>query len=460
VRLCATDPMGVSGCSAELTIHVQAKPQPPHGKIEVVRQGDVMAPGPFSAEQPISLEASVTVGVRFLWRDNFIGDVPGDQNATISSPPIGRHQVTLTVTDDALQTYTDKIEFDVLDAARFEANGHLIEPFQTINDELSASGDRRVIALATDSSGLGFVSNGEQVYAFQSDSQDAAPSPLSIDSENSETITLDGVSAILVWENGDDSRIYLGSDEGVLSCAYELGSTPIASDDCQRYANMDGEVLPDGEVSSLARLSIGDRNWLAIGTSNGLFVSTGDDGTMGNVALVTSDQEPIRGIVAEGGSFWFAAEYNGIYQYDVMADQVPSLFSSGAPSPPFTALALDPSGGGIWMGSAGHGLGHFESRTGVWLEGWMAGERSESIASNTIQAITTGYGLSESLSREVIWVGTDRGLTRLDPMLPVFTTLTTDAGLTSDDIRAIAIVGPSGHVLVGTSEGLALYNGS
>jgi hypothetical protein len=461
VRLCATDPMGVRGCSAPLTLHVQAKPQPPHGKIDVVRQGDITAPGPFSTEQPISLEASGTSGVRFSWRDNFTGELAGDENATIPSPPIGRHQVTLTITDDAMQTYTDKIEFDVLDATRFEAGGHLIEPFQTINDELNASGNSSVTALATDSSGLGFVSNGEQVYAFQSDSQDAAPTPLSIDSESSETITRGDVTAILVWENGDDSRIYLGSDEGVLSCAYQLGSTPIESDDCQRYRNTDGEVAPDGEVSSLARLSIGEDNWLAIGTNRGLFVSDDQDGRMGAVMMVTSDQEPIRGVVAEGGSFWFATEFNGIYQYDVMKGQIPSLFSTDAPSPPFTALALDPSGGGIWMGSAGDGLGHFESRTGRW-QGWMAGERSEGLASNTIQAVSTGYGLSEGLSREVIWVGTDRGLTRLDPMpmLPVFTTLTTDAGLPSDDVRAIAIAGQSGHVLVGTSLGLALYNGS
>jgi ligand-binding sensor domain-containing protein len=383
--------------------------------------------------------------------------VAGNDKATISKPPIGRHQVIMTVTDEASQTFTHKIEFDVLDVARFEARGHLIDPFEAVNAELSASGESGVTALTTDSSGLAFVSNGEQVYAFQSDSLDATPSPLSIDSETSETVVLNDVTAILVWENGDNSHIYLGSDQGVLSCEYTLGTTPIQSDRCRRYENADGDVTPDGQVTSLAKHSIGDRNWLAIGTDSGLYVSADEDGRMGDVVVVTSDEEPIRGVVANGGSFWFATEYNGVYQYDVLTSQIPSLFSTGAPAPPFTTLAVD-TGGGLWMGSAGHGLGHFESRTGVW-QGWMAGDRFEGLASNTIQCITSGYGLSQGLSREVIWVGTDHGLTRVEPLLPSFTTLATDAGLPSDDVRAVAIAGLSGHVLVGTSEGLALYNG-
>jgi hypothetical protein len=61
--LCATDPMGLRGCSDTLTIHVLSKPQPPRGQIDDVRQGAVTGSGPFSSDGSILLEASGTGSV-------------------------------------------------------------------------------------------------------------------------------------------------------------------------------------------------------------------------------------------------------------------------------------------------------------------------------------------------------------------------------------------------------------
>ena len=84
--------------------------------------------------------------VTLTWNDSLIGTVPGTSTATLSNPLVGRHRLTLTVTDGKMRTATDSRTFVVLASGQSQ----LLAPYGVVNLALTAAGSGRIDALAAD----------------------------------------------------------------------------------------------------------------------------------------------------------------------------------------------------------------------------------------------------------------------------------------------------------------------
>ncbi len=64
-----------------------------------------------------------------------------------------------------------------------------------------------------------------------------------------------------------------------------------------------------------------------------------------------------------------------------------------------------------------------------------------------------------SVERDVIWIGTDGGgVSRFDPSVPSFMSLTTSDGLPDNRILEIAVA-PDGSKIIAAESGVAVYSG-
>lgn len=464
LQLCAVDRENRMGCSPGLPLLLERKPTPPEAEIIGVTQEGVEGMGPFSSARPIEFECSgIGVGLRLNWRDNFIGDFGQAKYANMSAPRVGRHRVTLSAVDKANQSVmpAPTIVFDVIEQSRFEAGQtSVIQAFARVNDTLQQSGERAIAALASDARGMVFASNTRQVYVFEGDDANASAQPALVDMDSGDATTLGDVRAILIDARDPESLIYFGTTEGVRVCRYTPGELPIAERNCSEYAQ-DEDPLAREAVTSIARLELENRRFLAIGTERGLWIAQDEDGTANAPMRVPGIDEPIVGVVASDTTFWFSTSSTGVYRYDPVAGSIPELTSIGAPPPPLRALAADLEGG-IWLGSEDNGLRRLEPN-GVWQSQWPRGEPFEGLASDRIQALAPAMGMSMSRRVQMLWVGTDRGVTRLDYRMIAFLTLDEAAGLPSDDVRAFSVLPRSDQsdlLVIGTSEGIALYDGS
>ena len=126
----------------------------------------------------------------------------------------------------------------------------------------------------------------------------------------------------------------------------------------------------------------------------------------------------------------------------------------------FTHVALGNSDGVYLSGAAG--LGRYTPSTHNWKV-WRASSSSSSSAapaliSDDIRSFAIARETIANSARDVIWMGTAAGVSRLDSQLDSFTTFTTDDGLPSNSVRAVLVL-PNGNKLFGTDSGLALYKG-
>jgi ligand-binding sensor domain-containing protein len=121
------------------------------------------------------------------------------------------------------------------------------------------------------------------------------------------------------------------------------------------------------------------------------------------------------------------------------------------------ALGTD---GMVWVGSAS-GLGQLVPSTSTWTT-WRAATvagGSTSLASNDVRAVALARGVSiAGVARDIVWVATAAGVSRFDPSIPSFTTLTVDDGLPSSSVRAVVVL-KNGDKVFGTDSGLAQYKG-
>ena len=204
------------------------------------------------------------------------------------------------------------------------------------------------------------------------------------------------VSAILVG-----TKTLIGTEAGHVFRLTRAGSGPLFA------AALLAEPLrgADGIALTVTSLADTDGRIIASTSGRGVFVIEGGTGT----EFRTSPRPAFVNSLARGesGRLWFGTE---------AARNVSGVFSVSetgraerVPAPTSDVFALEANDGGLWAGTERFGLFHFAN--GKLKKSYTFANTSGGLRSDTIYALFT--------DREgVLWIGTNRGVSRFDRMGP------------------------------------------
>jgi hypothetical protein len=439
ISLCAADPTdsALVGCGT-LDLSV-ALPDPPTASIDSVTQG-AKSDSPFATSPGISFMGTATGQmVTVAWRDTFIGQFGTTANATLMSPQVGRHLVTLTATDNVGQRAVASRELVVL----ANSASQLVDAYGLANTTFATAGSAQIEALAADSTDHALIATSvigtPTVYRLDATDTGASPS-LSL---TAPTVPA-GVHAIAIAE--DDELAYLATGNGLTVCAYTTAS---GFGSCSTFK---AGHFPSNEMQAVARAGANGDDYLVVGTSLGLLAGTTVTGSNnGNAALDNSD---VLGLAAADDVVWVATHGGGLFEYDLANDEAHG--PDGGPSDQLTAVAIDRLGM-IWVGSD-DGIGRYDDAHDSWLTLSTDQSPEPGLPSNAIRCLASTQVTIGTMVHDVIWVGTDMGVTRIDAISASLMNLTTADGLPSASVRSIVVLS-DGTKLIGTDAGLARYTG-
>lgn len=243
-----------------------------------------------------------------------------------------------------------------------------------------------------------------------------------------------GVTAILL---GVES--FFGTSTGHVLRVRSSGEGPLSVEPIFS----DALISPDGSPMRITGLVHNGGMLFAATPGRGVFVVDGgrasETGDAGRPLLVNSLAN------GSGGSLWLGADapkgLGGIYQTGDGADLVRIA------APTSRVLTLEPAENGVWAGSERYGLFHI---TGSKLAKTYTFENtSGGLRSDTVFALFT--------DREgVLWVGTNRGVSRFDRMGPVQETVSDIPN--SNFIRTL-YQHADGQIYAGSNRGLFIQDG-
>jgi hypothetical protein len=442
IKLCAANPADASmvGC-AGIAITVI----PLSATIGSLTQGSttgstfttgsaIVATGTGTGSDPVTL----------TWNDSLIGTVAGSSTATLSDPLVGRHRLTLTMTDGKMRTATDSRTFVVLASGQSQ----LIAPYGVVNQALTAAGSSKVDALAADAMNY-YVAADQPALLWSFPAGDPAlsgPSP---------SVKVTALSVMRdVHLHAASGHAYLATSSGLQVCSYTVASG-IDGAACTPYQGM---MLPSDSIASVLRLSVSGSDRLLVGTGSGLFVP--DDVNVPNGAGSKALSVSVVSLAANTTTLWTAG-VDTLQSVDLSTISTnPSWQNASFGGGPytFTHIALANSDGVYLSGAAG--LGRYTPSTHTWRF-WRASSSSSAaptLSSDDVRSFAIARETIANSARDVVWLATAAGVSRLDSQLESFTTFTTDDGLPSTSVRAVIVL-PNGNKLFGTDSGIALYKG-
>lgn len=104
--------------------------------------------------------------------------------------------------------------------------------------------------------------------------------------------------------------------------------------------------------------------------------------------------------------------------------------------------------GYVWIGTSNKGLNVYNRKEDKFIN-IVQGDGPSNICSNNIKVITGG--------RDIIWVGTNMGLNRIDKSSGTIKVYTTEDGLVNSNIKSL-LLDSSGKLWIGTAEGLDILD--
>jgi hypothetical protein len=445
IKLCAANPDDASlvGC-ADITITVISL----SATIGSLTQGSTTG-GTFTTGSAIVATGSGTGAdpVTLTWNDSLIGTVAGSNTATLSDPLVGRHRLTLTMTDGKMRTATDSRTFVVLASGQSQ----LIAPYGVVNQALTAAGSGKVDALAADA--MNYYVAADQpalLYSFPAGDPTSTPVP---GPSPSVKVTALGVMRD-VHLHAASGHAYLATNSGLQVCSYTVASG-IDGAACTPYQ---GSMLPSDSIASVLRLNVSGSDRLLVGTGNGLFVPSDVDMPNGSGSKALSVS--VVSLAANATTLWTAG-VDTVQSADLSTISTnPSWQNASFGGGPytFTHIALGNSDSVYLSGAAG--LGRYTPSTHTWRF-WRASSSSSAaptLSSDDVRSFAIARETIANSARDVVWLGTAAGVSRLDSQLESFTTFTADDGLPSNSVRAVIVL-PNGNKLFGTDSGIALYKG-
>lgn len=157
---------------------------------------------------------------------------------------------------------------------------------------------------------------------------------------------------------------------------------------------------------------------------------------------------------APDGWIWISTRFNGMFRYHPESKKLENFISDGSNSTingtTFSKLTVDQQGN-IWIGTAGHGLTIYHSKTGRFSS-IRAGENG--LSSDYINSVSTG-------TDGTIWVGTmNGGLCRWEKEQGKFKVYKKDGGphsIQDNIVRSVTELSNE-RILIGTEKGLNLLD--
>jgi hypothetical protein len=432
ISLCAPDPEQATlrGC-ATISITVSAANKT-SATISALMQGN-NASSPFTTAAPLTATGSGTGEdpLKFAWTDSLLGPIGEGMSVTLDPPPKGKHTLTLAVTDSRAQTATDNRSFVVRDPGK-----SLLEtvPSATMRfDALASASDDRVYAAGP---------ARRAVYLY-----DGSSTPT--------TALTESDLPDLVHDISLDEQLgyaYIGT-KGFLICPFSA-SGGIAASSCNQFK---GGAFGNDECNAMLRVTGSNgMQYLLIGTTRGLIVTSPDavPGSIVSVRRLTTVD--IRAIARVDGTAWLATA-QGLYSFDPVTNASQRYgAATGAPSDTLTSIRAA-SDGVLWVGSS-NGLGRYVPSSHTWTV-WRAGDApAPGLVSNDVRDLVVARSKIGSDTRDIVWVATAAGVSRLDPTLPSFTSFTQEDGLPSNSVRTITLIRGDTKVFA-TDSGAVTYDG-
>jgi len=212
-------------------------------------------------------------------------------------------------------------------------------------------------------------------------------------------------------------------------------------------------------VGESVQAVVSDDRYVWCGTSQGISRYDKFYGTWTNLRLPIggSISDDITGLAVDNRFLWVASR-RGVGRYDKIADRWDSYGTwNGLPGMDVSCIAVD--GYDIWMGANG-GIGKFPGMSdnpNAWISytsgleiksGAMTKEYANTLVSNEVWSVAT--------SKDYIWVGTMRGVSRYNKGSDMWMTYTTENGLVSNGISSICV---DGNVIwFGSDNGITMYD--
>jgi hypothetical protein len=449
VTLCATDPVDpkLKGCAS---VAITVTPLPvATARIASLSQGTTTA-SPFAISPSIVATGSGTGvdPVGLSWSDSLLGPLGTAGTATLNPPLIGKHVLSLTVSDARQQTATDRRTFLVLEPGKTQ----LIAPFSLVNQTLATGGSTHVDVLSSASISVYVATAPGVLYHFDPTVDPSTVTPMLV-----QTTAPSLIRDVFLPDAAGFAYVALSA--GYEACAYAPG-TGINTAMCTTYTGM---KLPTDDTTAVVRFKLPSAmEYLLVGTNKGLLLALTADGSADGMKFLNN--VAITGFASSDQALWIAS-VDGLYTYDLTASNPlmsgprRQIIDANGPGNALTDVALG-TDGTVWVGSAS-GLARFVPTTSVWTT-WHPAAVSggpPSLASNDVRDVTVARGVSiAGVARDIIWVATAAGVSRFDPSIPSFTTFTTDDGLPSNSVRAIVVL-KNGDKVFGTDSGVAQYKG-
>jgi hypothetical protein len=432
ISLCARDPeqLTLRGC-ATLSIMISAAAKVT-ATISTLMQGS-NGNSPFTTAAPLRATGSGTgeSPLMLAWTDSLLGPLGEGESVTLDAPPKGKHTWTLTVKDSRSLTASASRSFVVK------------EPGEALFETVPAA-TMRFDALAS--------ASDDRVYA----AGPARRAVLVYDGSSTPATALDESKlADVVHDIALDEQLgyaYIAS-KGFLVCPFDAASG-LAADSCNEFK---GGMFGSDDCNAIQRVTGSNgMHYLLVGTPKGLIV-TAPDSLVGSVTSVRRlNNIDIRAIARVDGLAWLATT-QGLYSFDPVTSATQRYgATSGAPSDTLTSIATG-SDGVLWVGSS-NGIGRYVPNTRTWTV-WREGDApAPGLVGNDVRDLLVSRTKIAGAARDIVWIATSAGVSRLDPTLPSFTSYTQEDGLPSNSVRTLVLIRENTKVFA-TDSGAVAYDG-
>ena len=287
--------------------------------------------------------------------------------------------------------------------------------------------DHANIWVALHSSGIAhFSERAEQFESFRHDADDP------------NSLTLNFVNEIF---DGSDGTLWIGNDDGINRIDRSTGKRTLLT-----------ATLPRNPMV----ISIGEdrQGWMWFGTfGDGLRVLDPHSGIYKiyrhdpHDPTSLSNNEVHRVFVDHAGTVWIATD-DGLDKFDPSTGRFRTykVEPQSRLSQSYARVAED-STGILWLGSTGTGLHRFDPKSGEFIVFRADPTHPEGLRDDSVPAVYVD-------KNDMIWVGTQNGLTRMDPRTRSFKTYDTHDGLPGNTISCITD-DSKGNLWMSTNRGLS-----
>jgi len=432
LSLCAS---GTDACAPTRQIEVAAVPELSATIGAFVQQGSSDYVFRADADLVVSGEGTGVPPLELTWIDSFAGEIGKGAQITFSQPMVpGRHLLRLQVKDAHDRVKTVERGFVV----RAPGRTKLFETYDAANSVLMGE----ITALASDGTFHYVGTDAGHLLRVVADITDSTPTTVTATATMMPRPEVRGL-----YVHSSANRLYMATSADVQSCDVTNGTVKNCA------ALMLGN-LGMAKPRCVRRLSVEGTDYLAVGTTAGLWVGPNSMLPMGTLRETGAE---FNALAEGGGKLWIAGS-NGLSSYSLASGALsgnPQKF----PGATGTLKEIVASADHVWA-TLSSGFTRYDVNDDKWFT-WTnsyADAQFGRLVDDDVRSIAITHPVIDGIAHDVIWIGTAVGLSRFDPAVNSFTTYSIVDGL--PDNTVLRVVGlPSNELLLATPSGLAIHRG-